>query len=39
MSKDVSFSSFFDINTIRNRENEAIFHRFVYIDYHRSTWC
>ncbi len=36
MSKDVSFSSFFDINTIGDREDETIFHRVFYIDYHRS---
>jgi len=39
MSKDASFSSFFDINTIRNREDETIFHRVFYIGYHRATWC
>jgi hypothetical protein len=39
MSKDASFSSFFDINTIRNREDETIFHHVFYIGYHRATWC
>jgi hypothetical protein len=38
MSKGVSFSSFFDINTVRDREDETIFHCGFYIDYHRSTW-
>jgi hypothetical protein len=38
MSKAVSFSSFFDINTIGDREDETIFHRVFYMGYHRATW-